>query len=167
MTYKVLDIARYVINFSQYIDCPTTNLKLQKLLYYIQGYFLALKNKPCFEEEIEAWAYGPVIPIVYHEFKEYGSNYIPFIKVYFEYNEQERNQSQFKNFEWSIISEEDQVLIDLIVETLKDTSTTSLVNMTHAQNGPWQQVYISGKKNIIIEKERIKDYFFERYLKNE
>lgn len=47
-----------------------THLKLQKLIYYAQAWSLALSNEPLFDEEIEAWAHGPVVPSVYKRFRE-------------------------------------------------------------------------------------------------
>lgn len=49
-----------------------TNLKLQKILYYVQGYFLAKFDRPLFPDEIQAWKFGPVVPSVYYEFSSYG-----------------------------------------------------------------------------------------------
>lgn len=43
-------------------------LKLQKLLYYCQAWHLAVFGKPIFDERIEAWAHGPVIPSQYGRF---------------------------------------------------------------------------------------------------
>ena len=40
-----------------------TNLKLQKLVYYAQGFSLALCGRPLFAERIEAWQHGPVCPL--------------------------------------------------------------------------------------------------------
>jgi uncharacterized phage-associated protein len=57
-------------NTSQHGDY-LTNLKLQKLLYYSQGWHLALFNKPLFDDPIEAWIHGPAIPSVYRRFKRY------------------------------------------------------------------------------------------------
>lgn len=48
-----------------------TNLKLQKLLYYAQAWYLALYGAPIFEEDFEAWVHGPVLPSQYHRFKEH------------------------------------------------------------------------------------------------
>lgn len=55
MAYNVLDVCRYVINYSNDKDYGISNLKLQKILYFIQAYFLISANKKCFEEKIEAW----------------------------------------------------------------------------------------------------------------
>lgn len=49
-----------------------TNLKLQKLLYYCQGFALAKLNKPIFNQKIIAWPHGPVVVEVYEQFKKYG-----------------------------------------------------------------------------------------------
>lgn len=49
-----------------------THLKLQKLLYYAQGWSLALHGKPLFDDRIEAWAHGPVCPKVWNRFKARG-----------------------------------------------------------------------------------------------
>jgi uncharacterized phage-associated protein len=51
-----------------------TNLKLQKLVYYAQGFYLAMMDSPLFNEPIEAWEHGPVCVPLYHEYKNFGSN---------------------------------------------------------------------------------------------
>ena len=58
--------------------------KLQKLLYYAYCWCLALLNENpkyihvrLFNERIEAWVHGPVIPSVYSMYKSYGGENIP------------------------------------------------------------------------------------------
>ena len=51
-----------------------TNLKLQKLLYYAQGCYLALENKPLFNDNIVAWKHGPVVECIYNKYSPYGSS---------------------------------------------------------------------------------------------
>ena len=55
-----------------------SNLKLQKLLYYAQGVFLAVTDKPLFDDDIVAWLQGPVVESVYHQYKANGAQGIPF-----------------------------------------------------------------------------------------
>lgn len=64
-------VAQFMIAFSHEHGDPISNLKLQKLLYYAQAWFLALKDRPLFDERIEAWAHGPVVPPVYGQFKKW------------------------------------------------------------------------------------------------
>jgi len=63
--------AEFLIAFSHECGDPLSNLKLQKLLYYSQAWFLALYDKPLFDERIEAWVHGPAVPPVYGEFKKW------------------------------------------------------------------------------------------------
>lgn len=78
--YKAMTIAKYVINHSNEINSPMSNLKLQKVLYYVQAAFLVEFGKKCFGEKILAWDYGPVIREVYDEFRVYGREAIPIQK---------------------------------------------------------------------------------------
>lgn len=71
------EVARYIVRFAQDKGEPITNLKLQKLLYYAQGWHLVFFDKPLFKESIQAWVHGPVVPSVYSQFKGYGFNPIP------------------------------------------------------------------------------------------
>lgn len=66
--YRAADIANYYIwraNTDEEFGVNITNLKLQKLLYYAQGFSLAWRGHPLFDEPIEAWAHGPVVRSVY------------------------------------------------------------------------------------------------------
>src|SRR6185437_3402754 len=63
--------ADFFIAFAHDVGDAITNLKLQKLLYYAQGWHLALYDKPLFRERIEAWPHGPVVPPIYGKFKQY------------------------------------------------------------------------------------------------
>ena len=65
------EIARYIIHRFQEAGDPVDNLKLQKLLYYVQGWHLAVLGKPAFGDRIEAWAHGPVQPATYGSWKHY------------------------------------------------------------------------------------------------
>lgn len=67
------DVAEFFLAKANAVGEPITNLKLQKLVYYAQAWFLANKNKPLFEDDFEAWVHGPVQPSLYHVYKERGS----------------------------------------------------------------------------------------------
>jgi uncharacterized phage-associated protein len=71
---SAIDVANFLLFLKRHDPrgLELSNLKLQKLLYYSQGYNLALTSKPIFEEPIEAWKYGPVVKGIYHQFKVFG-----------------------------------------------------------------------------------------------
>ena len=71
--------ASYIIGTTdENIGDNVTNLKLQKLLYYAQGFHAAMHDgEPLFGEALEAWSYGPVVPTVYREYKSCGKEALP------------------------------------------------------------------------------------------
>ena len=139
--YKAKDIARYVIFYCHKHRCAISNLKLQKILYFIQAYFLVSVRKPCFSDVIEAWEYGPVVPGVYKEYKVYGSLNIPCTD----------DESEF-----SYIEDDDYDSLNRILAEVSEYPASRLVDITHNQS-PW----IDARKSMDnrITNKAIEDYF--------
>ena len=154
--YNVLDIARYVINYSNEKDYGISNLKLQKILYFIQAYFLMVSKdrQPCFKEDIEAWDFGPVVQEVYQEFKQYGSGSIPTIDSYVEFSGWDTHRVAFDD---GVINDQDKQFVKEIVDKFSRYSATDLVRLTHNQD-PWKNAYHPCENNVITN-ESIKEYF--------
>lgn len=144
---RVLDVARYIINYSNEKDYGVSNLKLQKLLYLVQAYFLLNSNDVCFEEEIQAWDFGPVVPEAYHEFKRFGSGDIPPVITYYEMKDGFSSLYQYE-FNEGVIPESDRNLIAQVIDNFKDYSATDLVRLTHHQD-PWRNAYCPGENRKI------------------
>lgn len=155
--YNVLDICRYVINYSNSNSNGISNLKLQKILYFIQAYFLSETKKPCFSDRIEAWNFGPVVPKAYHEFKQYGASNIPYITNYIEYSSNNLWSATSKTFNSDIILENDKKRINFVLDTFANYSATDLVDLTHNQ-APWKEAYAHGQNTEITISE-IRKYF--------
>lgn len=68
------DVAIYFLKKTDPETNDISNLKLQKLLYYAQGYSLAMHDTPLFKEDIVAWQHGPVVPEVYEKYNDNGPN---------------------------------------------------------------------------------------------
>lgn len=66
------DVAEYLIWLAAEAGDGLTNLKLQKLLYYAQAWFIVLYGRKLFEEDFEAWVHGPVIRALYGCYKEFS-----------------------------------------------------------------------------------------------
>src|SRR5947209_10944283 len=78
--FRVMSVAKELVRLSFAGDekDPLTNLRLQKLLYYAQAWSLVLRESELFPEEIEAWRWGPVVPVVYGELPAgQGANQVP------------------------------------------------------------------------------------------
>ncbi|WCK55130.1 DUF4065 domain-containing protein [Aneurinibacillus sp. Ricciae_BoGa-3] len=70
------DVAEYLIAKSNIDNIPISNLKLQKLMYYCQAWYLALYHERLFDEEIEAWRHGAVVRRIYNKYSVFGYNNI-------------------------------------------------------------------------------------------
>lgn len=152
-----LDVARYIVNYSNEIDCGTSNLKLQKLLYFVQAYFLVELNRQCFHEEIEAWDFGPVVPCVYHEFKQFGSATIPPVVSVFKIDQENIWASTMEPYTSATVNRDDLPHINTVVDMFKDYSASQLVDITHGQR-PWKDAYVY-RENRPISVESIEEYF--------
>lgn len=147
--YNALSVAHYIIGYCNERGRGISNLKLQKLLYFVQAEFLVSSpgNTPCFKDRIEAWDFGPVVPNVYHQYKLFGSSIIP----------ARMNDALAAYYE--DIAFEDQLLIDAIVDDVSKYTASQLVQITHNQ-APWKNAYRRGLNNEITNKA-ILDYFRE------
>lgn len=141
-TYNALDIAQKVINRTDTeVGDSITNLKLQKLLYYLQGFWLAVYDQPLFESDIEAWMYGPVVPQVYDAYKRYGKGAIPV----------DPNAKSI-----TLKTDEEEKLFEQIYQLFNQYSATALVRMTHNET-PWAMSDVG--KGSVISQEKMKEYF--------
>lgn len=122
-----------------------TNLKLQKLLYYAQGYHLAMTGRPLFSERIEAWDHGPVVREVYHECKRFGGNPIPAVQ----------------GFDPVVLGEHVCRFVEDVHADRGGFTAWNLREMTHAER-PWQEAFVP-KQNEEIPIERLQAYFTERF----
>ena len=138
--YDVQLIARYVINRCAQTQRPISNLKLQKILYFVQAEFLVGTGQACFDDDIEAWTYGPVVPAVYFHYMVFGSTNIP-----------DQEDDGFES-----ISSQDKERLDAIIDAAAKYSSSSLIEITHRQS-PWKKA--RKRKNLLIKKSKIKEYF--------
>lgn len=141
--YSATDVAKYIILKCNKLGRTISNLKLQKILYFVQAEFLVSQGNPCFRERIEAWDFGPVIPDVYHLYKVYGSASIP----------------RSRDEEYCPFNSEDKALADEIIEQCSKYSASTLVEITHRQS-PWKTAY-QQYSGAIISNESIKAFFQE------
>lgn len=135
--YDVQLIARYIIHRHA---LPISNLKLQKILYFVQAEFLVSMNKACFDDDIEAWDHGPTVPAVYFEYNIFGSTSIP-----------DQGCDGFDS-----ISKQDKNHLDAIIDTAAKYSASWLEKITLRQH-PWKNAY--KRNNKVIKQEEIKEYF--------
>lgn len=148
MTYPASTIARWFIAWATAEDGDLSNLKLQKLLYYAQGHHLQRTGEPLFDDPIQAWAHGPVVASVYHEYKSAGSGDLT-------------DLPDDDSFSWDDVDETTAQLLIQVWAAYGKYSAWGLRNATHAER-PWQEHFRDGERDIVIPQASIKAYFEER-----
>jgi uncharacterized phage-associated protein len=124
--YKAIDIAKYILFMAYENGDLVTNLKLQKLLYYAQAWYMVHHDgKKLFEDEIEAWRFGPVIRDIYDLYKEFSAN--PIV---------EQVDKKYAVY----LKQEDREFMNEFLGEFMDYSASSLVNMIHHER-PWQEAF--------------------------
>ena len=158
--YSALEVARHIINYSNSSEQYLSNLKLQKILYFVQAEFLISQGRICFADDIEAWNFGPVVPAVLHEFMRFGSCFIMPVTHYFVEDKNKFFNIRKVEFKDNIISDEDKSVIDEVVDCFADYSSVALTELTLKQL-PWKNAYSGCCRNVITA-ESIRNYFLSR-----
>lgn len=140
--YDALDVAEYVLNYCENeLNKPINNLKLQKILYYIQGMHLRIKNKPLFHNIIEAGEYGAIIPDIYYCYYRFVTNPITGIIP--------KENNIFNNDEMKIMR--------AVVDETIDRDIWELVHKICSET-PWKNNFVKGYSNEILMSD-MEDYF--------
>jgi uncharacterized phage-associated protein len=132
---KAKEVAEYIISyFSNIVTNPIegdlTNLKLQKLLYYTQVLSLKRTGELLFNDKMEAWDYGPVVPEIYHQYKSFGRDVL----------DTDSPNLMFKPLDKKMI-------IDDVIKDKGRFTGIALMEMTHQEN-PWKLARSSDDKII-------------------
>lgn len=132
-----LNVGKYILAKSRPEEGHLISLiHLQQLLYYCQGFHLAIHNTPLFEHEIRCWHEGPGIPRIYLEYDRYGNKELPW-------------DADFECF-----PESEKEIIDEVLEVYGQFSAWKLFEFIQKEP-PWK----SRRNNQIISHESLKDYF--------
>ena len=132
---KALEIAKYIIShFSNIatneVEGDLTNLKLQKLLYYVQLEYHRKHKNLAFNDTIEAWDYGPVVPEVYHEYKKYGKQVLDIEEPVFS------------------LPVRVKAIVDKVIKSEGQFTGYALMERTHEEN-PWKYAYNEAADRVI------------------
>lgn len=144
MAYNAIDIAKKIVCRTDVEHGDTiSNLKLQKMLYFAQGFHLAAFGDALFAEDMIAWTYGPVVPEVYDVYKKYRQRAINTIGV----------------VDSVELAPQEAALFDKVYLEYSRYSAVALMQMTHSA-GPW----LKHKVGEVIPKSEIRDYFLTLQL---
>lgn len=125
MADKAIDVAKYIAGYCIDRNHPITNLKLQKMMYFAWIDYYGEKNTELFDEKMEAWKFGPVVPDVYYHFSVFAGN--PITRV-----------------EEASVTDADTDVLDRIIARYIDKPVSSLVTKSHRPGGAWDLTFRNG-----------------------
>lgn len=141
---KIELIALYIIHKS----FEVTDLSLQKMLYYVKAFSWIHLKRDIFEDDCEAWAYGPVFPEIYYKYKTLGSNIIPDYDKTINYSE--------------LLKTEELNVLDYVINCFGIFNGSVLMKITHKER-PWKEARNGlpefAPSRRIIDNEIIHEYF--------
>lgn len=142
--YSVFDIANWFLH-----KAPMTHKKLQKLCYYAQAWAYALKNIRLEDTDFQAWIHGPVAPVLYDRFKQFGYDQISLVGDY-----------------KSPISKEDEEILESVWATYGSYTGNALAALSHSER-PWIEARVGyhpeERCTIPISSEHMKEYYRSIY----
>lgn len=125
MAYSAMQVANAFIDKKDKIPALTP-MKLQKLMFFAQSWYLKMNNCRLINDEFTRWRYGPVIQSIYYEFAYAGGGVI----------EQKAKDFTGENVSYTL-SPQDDHFIDRVIATYGEFSGWQLSEMTHDQKGAW------------------------------
>ena len=153
MTHTALQVANELIKKGQQQHKKFTPMQLIKLTYIAQGWMLGLFAKSLFDDRIEAWKYGPVIPSLYQKIKAYRNSEIDALipdvtPAEFNYDENR--------------------VIDYVIKAYENFDGVDLSRITHAKGTPWDETYCRDEgwyENFEIPPVLIQKHYQQLYKK--
>lgn len=140
---SVHDVAAYILKKSG----AMTAMKLQKLVYYSQAWSLVWDEKPLFMARIEAWANGPVVPLLY-----------------------KRHRGMYRVSSWngdpSVLAKDQRETIDAVLGFYGTKPSQWLSDLTHREE-PWLNARIglnpSTRGHQVITHASMMEYYSGLY----
>ncbi|RAM65112.1 hypothetical protein DS66_05025 [Mesotoga sp. SC_3PWM13N19] len=135
---SVLDVAKYILQ----VAGPMTTMKLQKIVYYCQAWSIVWDDDSLFDEEIEAWEMGPVCRSLFNKHK--GKFRVC--------------ESDLGGGNVQVLTEDQRRTIEAVIKFYGKQSAQWLSDLTHIET-PWKEAFYSGRKQKVISKESMAEYY--------
>ncbi len=149
-TYSSQAVASYLLELAAEERTSLDKMQIMKLVYLCHGWHLGLRGgEPLIHDAIEAWKYGPVIPILFGELAKHPTyENVPtnfFGKKY-------KSEGMDKN-------KKAMEMIKDIWKFYRKFTGLQLSSMTHKEGTPWALLYHNGTPNFLISDSVIRNYY--------
>lgn len=143
--YTPQQVANYFIQKAKEENIVLTKIKLMKLVYIAYAWYLYYTNEDLFDESIQAWKCGEVVPSLYNDIKNIAGNIVSDVIG----NHDVIPQGDVET------NEDLDIATNGVLSFYSDVQDFELVAILHEKGTPWFEVYKPGQNNI-INTERMK-----------
>ena len=145
LPYDARQIANFILDLAQARGDDVTNLRLQKLLYFSFGFCTVQQQEPLFHNPIEAWKYGPVVRVVWSEFKGAGKEPIKTRASYFDFA---NGRSALAHPRLDLETAE---LVSSVYDDLRHLAPWTLSDLTHERGTSWDEVWNAPQGSVHLD----------------
>ncbi len=135
MAYDGRAVANFVLDYCDRKGRHVTHTALQKLVYFCHVWSLVTLRRPLIKHKFEAWDFGPVLPYLYREFKNY--DYLPVKSRATEINPLDGSHRIVEYY----FDSQTAALLQEIVEFYSRMRASDLTELSHVPGGPWDKVW--------------------------
>ena len=145
---SALTIANKFIERAKRESAELTNIQLQKLVYIAHGWSLAVLNRGLIHDSVEAWYFGPVIPSLYHNLKQYGAGVV---------------EASIPVLSDQSLPSTEQALLNSVWKGYGQMSAFELSTITHRENTPWSRTMKDFGLRSVIPEKYMAEYYRQLY----
>ena len=149
-------IANFVLDLCERRGRAVTHLSLQKLVYFCHVWSLIELGRPLVRHRFEAWEFGPVLPYLYREFKDFDRAPIMGRATGIDPADGSRRVIPYH------LDGETDSLLTRIVDFYSRMRAGDLVELSHADGGPWYSAWHHGgsvNPGMKIDEARIVEFY--------
>lgn len=137
-------IANRFLDLAQGAGRTLTPMQILKLVYIAHGWMLGLYGRALINDEVQAWQYGPVIPRLYNVMRRFRSSPV---------------EGPIPVSVPETLTPNEDALVEQVFSKYGHLSGPALSRITHMENSPWSQTYISGEFGTPIPNDLIQDHY--------
>jgi uncharacterized phage-associated protein len=156
-TVSAVSLSHYILSY-----VPSNQLKLQKLVYYSEGWHLAYFERPLITDYFEAWVHGPAVRAMWDHYKKMGTNMLVDLRLKDEYN------GKIRAYFNQVLNPQQLELLGDVIKEYGDKSSYHLEALSHNE-APWREArngYAQSERSeAIISKETMKRYYQSLFSK--
>ncbi|MEM9669596.1 MAG: type II toxin-antitoxin system antitoxin SocA domain-containing protein [Pseudomonadota bacterium] len=137
MGYDPRPICNAILDLADELNLGISNLTLNKILFFAHEHWLGIFGRPLSRLSFEAWQYGPVLPLIYHQFKSCGDQNIRSRATRLDSETGEDICYNYDTLELEIDE------LKSVVSRYGRFGAGKLIQLSHIEGGAWHKVWHS------------------------